>query len=168
MRRVLTYGTFDLFHIGHLRLLQRARSLGDELIVGVSTDEFNELKGKKSFIPYHQREEILRNLRCVDNVIPENAWDQKVDDIKRLGISTFVMGDDWKGRFDFLKEHCEVVYLERTTGVSSTYLRESILPGSIKDLDTLTDLASKIKQIDPAALHEAVSVLVEIRQILAV
>ena len=120
---VLTYGTFDLFHIGHLRLLQRAKELGDYLIVGVSTDEFNDQKGKKSIIPFEHRKEIVENIKCVDLVIPENNWEQKIEDIKKYKVNIFVMGSDWKGKFDFLKKYCEVVYLKRTDGISSTKIR---------------------------------------------
>lgn len=126
MKRIITYGTFDMFHIGHLKLLQRLKSLGDELIVAVSTDEFNELKGKKVMIPYKQRAEIVSNIKCVDMVIPENNWEQKVDDIKKYNIDIFAMGNDWEGKFDFLKEHCEVVYLERTKDISTTKLKKSL------------------------------------------
>lgn len=125
-KRVITYGTFDLFHIGHLKLLQRIKDLGDELIVAVSTDEFNNVKGKKTIIPYEQRAEIVRNIKCVDKVIPEHSWEQKITDIKKYNIDTFVMGDDWEGKFDFLKEYCEVVYLKRTEGISSTQLKNTL------------------------------------------
>ena len=123
---MLTYGTFDMFHIGHLKLLQRLSKLGDELIVAVSTDEFNELKNKTVLIPYEQRAEIVANISCVDKVIPEHNWEQKLDDIQKYNIDIFAMGDDWKGKFDFLKEHCEVVYLERTKDISTTQLKKSL------------------------------------------
>ncbi len=125
-RVVLTYGTFDLFHIGHLSILKRLKALGDELVVGVSTDEFNAVKGKKTVVRFEDRLEIVRNVRCVDRVIPESSWEQKLADVRRFGVSTFGMGDDWKGRFDFLREHCEVVYLSRTAGVSSTDMKRLI------------------------------------------
>lgn len=125
-KRVITYGTFDMFHIGHLNLLNRLASLGDELIVAVSTDEFNALKGKKTLIPYEQRAEIVRNLKCVNRVIAEESWEQKQEDIKRLDIDLFAMGDDWKGKFDFLKPQCEVVYLPRTEDVSTTELKVAL------------------------------------------
>ena len=121
---ILTYGTFDLFHVGHLRLLQRLKSLGDELIVGVSTDEFNALKGKKTIIPFDQRAEIINGIKCVDKVIPESTWAQKRSDIKELNASIFAMGHDWEGKFDELKDICQVVYLPRTNGISSTELKE--------------------------------------------
>jgi len=124
--KVITYGTFDMFHIGHLKLLQRLKSLGDELIVCVSTDDFNEIKGKKILIPYEQRAEIVKNIKCVDKVIPENSWEQKVEDVNKYNIDIFAIGDDWKGKFDFLSEYCEVVYLERTKNVSTTKLKKSL------------------------------------------
>ena len=125
-KRVITYGTFDMFHIGHLRLLQRLKKLGDELIVAVSTDEFNSLKGKKTLIPHEQRAEIVANIKCVDKVIPEKNWEQKIEDIKKYNIDIFAIGDDWKGKFDFLKEYCEVVYLPRTKDISTTQLKKSL------------------------------------------
>lgn len=126
MRTVLTYGTFDLFHVGHLRLLERARSMGDRLVVGISTDEFNALKGKVSAIPYASRAEIVAGLSCVDEVIPETHWEQKAHDIEAWNVATFVMGSDWDGKFDHLSEHCEVVYLDRTHGVSSTLIKKTL------------------------------------------
>lgn len=125
-RTVLTYGTFDMFHIGHLRLLERLKSLGDRLVVGVSTDEFNDLKGKKTLIPYEQRAEIVSALSVVDLVIPETNWEQKIPDIIRHEVSIFAMGDDWEGKFDFLREHCEVTYLPRTSDISTTKLKRSL------------------------------------------
>lgn len=124
---VITYGTFDMFHIGHLRLLKRAKSLGDRLIVGVSTDEFNAEKGKKVLIPFEQRREIVESIKYVDEVIPENSWDQKEEDIRRYGVDLLVMGADWEGKFDHLKELCEVVYLPRTENISTTDLKKSLI-----------------------------------------
>jgi len=123
---ILTYGTFDMFHIGHLNLLKRLAAMADRLVVGVSSDEFNELKGKKTLIPYAQRAAIVEGLKCVDQVFPEHNWEQKVDDIKKYEVTTFAMGDDWKGKFDFLGEHCKVVYLERTQNISTTELKRSL------------------------------------------
>lgn len=131
MKTVITYGTFDLFHIGHLKLLQRIKNLGDRLIVAVSTDEFNTLKGKKTIIPYEQRAEIVSNIKCVDLVIPENNWEQKIEDIKKYNVDIFTMGNDWEGKFDFLKEHCEVIYLDRTEGISSTQLKQTLKSFSV-------------------------------------
>lgn len=122
-RVVLTYGTFDLFHIGHLNLLNRLKALGDYLIVGVSTDEFNAAKDKQTIVPFKDRVEIVKNIKCVDLVIPEHNWDQKPTDIKEHNVTTFGMGHDWEGRFDELKTYCDVVYLPRTDGVSSTEIK---------------------------------------------
>ncbi len=128
MKRVLTYGTFDVLHYGHINLLKRAKALGDYLIVGLSSDEFNKIKNKQSYYTYEQRKMILEACRYVDLVIPENDWEQKVKDVQELKADIFVMGDDWKGKFDFLKPYCEVIYLPRTLDVSSTktkqYLKE--------------------------------------------
>jgi glycerol-3-phosphate cytidylyltransferase len=126
MRRVITYGTFDLFHIGHLNLLERLRALGDHLTVAVSTDEFNSIKNKVCSMPYDERARIVGALRCVDQVIPEICWEQKVEDVQRLKIDVFGIGADWEGKFDFLKDWCDVVYLPRTVGISTTALKLSI------------------------------------------
>jgi len=126
MKRVITYGTFDLFHIGHLNLLKRAKALGDYLIVAVSSDEFNLQKGKVCKIKDTDRMQIVEAIKYVDQVIPETSWDQKIEDVKKYGVDVFVMGDDWKGKFDFLKDYCEVVYLPRTEGISSTQLKEEL------------------------------------------
>jgi len=123
---ILTYGTFDMFHIGHLKLLQRLADMGDELIVAVSTDDFNKLKNKTTLIPYEQRAEIVQNIRCVDRVIKEENWEQKIDDIKKYSVDIFAIGEDWRGEFDFLEEYCEVVYLERTKNISTTQLKKSL------------------------------------------
>lgn len=144
---VLTYGTFDLFHIGHLNLLQRLRALGDELIVAVSTDGFNEVKGKKTIIPFEDRLKIVSELKCVDRVIPEESWDQKVSDIKKYNVSIFGMGNDWVGRFDELKPYCEVVYLPRTDGISSTQLKKTLSAIDqihVDDLKKALDLIASI------------------------
>ena len=122
-KTVLTYGTFDLLHYGHLEILRRASLLGNKLIVGVSTDKFNDIKRKTCVLPFQKRKELLESLDYVDKVIPEDNWDQKVTDIQDNDIDIFVMGDDWKGKFDKLKEFCEVIYLPRTKGISSTKLR---------------------------------------------
>lgn len=147
MKTVLTYGTFDLFHIGHLRLLQRLKSFGDRLIVGVSTDEFNLIKGKKTIVPFSDRIEIVKSLQCVDVAIPETCWEQKTEDIRQHNVSIFGMGSDWEGRFDELKVHCEVVYLPRTPGVSSTHLRKTLKildQNHISELRQALDLISSI------------------------
>ncbi len=127
MKRVITYGTFDLLHYGHINILRRAKQLGDYLIVGLSTDEFNSKeKGKKTYFTYEQRKMLLESLRYVDLVIPENSWNQKEEDIRLYHIDTFVMGDDWKGKFDSLKELCEVVYLPRTPEISTTQIKHDL------------------------------------------
>ena len=127
MTTVITYGTFDLFHVGHVRLLQRLRTLGDRLVVGCSTDEFNSTKGKKTAMPYEQRQEVLLACRYVDEVFPEKNWEQKSEDIMRFSADIFAMGDDWAGHFDDLETICRVVYLPRTEGVSSTDLKNLIV-----------------------------------------
>ena len=128
MKRILTYGTFDLLHYGHIRLLKRAKKLGDYLIVAVSTDEFNEIKGKKAYHNYKTRKEMLESVRYVDLVIPENNWEQKLKDVKDYNVDVVVMGSDWAGsdKFDYLKEYCEVVYLDRTEGVSTTKIKKEL------------------------------------------
>lgn len=128
MKRVLTYGTFDLLHYGHIRLLKRAKALGDYLIVAASTDEFNEIKGKKSYHNYETRKEMLESVRYVDLVIPEKTWEQKIQDIKDYKVDIVVMGSDWAGsdKFDYLKDYCEVIYLDRTEGVSTTKIKKEL------------------------------------------
>ena len=126
MRRVITYGTFDLLHYGHIELLRRAKQHGDYLIVALSTDEFNKLKNKKSYYNYEQRKMMLESIRYVDLVIPENNWEQKTDDVKNFKVDTFLMGHDWEGEFDFLKDHCEVIYLKRTEGISTTQIKKEL------------------------------------------
>lgn len=123
MRRVITYGTFDLLHYGHINLLRRAKALGDYLVVGLSTDSFNKAKGKTSYFSYEQRKLLLESIRYVDLVIPEDSWEQKRDDIRAYQIDTFVIGDDWKGKFDSLSDLCQVVYLPRTPEVSTTKIK---------------------------------------------
>lgn len=124
MKKVITYGTFDILHYGHINLLKRARELGDYLIVALSTDEFNKIKNKKSYYNYEQRKLLLESCRYVDLVIPENYWEQKIDDIQKYQADIFVMGDDWKGKFDFLKSFCEVIYLPRTPDISTTQIKK--------------------------------------------
>ena len=140
MKKILTYGTFDLLHYGHIRLLQRAKSLGDYLIVAVSTEEFNELKGKKSYHNYETRKKMLEALRCVDLVIPENNWEQKINDIKEYKVDTVVMGGDWTNsdKFEYLKDYCEVVYLDRTEGISTSKIKKDLnLQEAISGLDQI-------------------------------
>lgn len=126
MKRVITYGTYDLLHYGHVNLLKRARELGDELIVALSTDEFNRKKHKSSYHKYQERKLILESIRYVDKVIPEQDWKQKIEDVKKYNIDIFVIGDDWKGEFDFLKDYCEVVYLPRTEGISTSIIKDDL------------------------------------------
>ncbi|WP_018633387.1 glycerol-3-phosphate cytidylyltransferase [Neomegalonema perideroedes] len=126
MRRVITYGTFDTLHYGHIRLLRRARALGDYLIVALSTDEFNAQKGKKALLSYEERKADLEALRLVDLVIPEREWVQKISDVQTHRADVFAMGDDWVGKFDFLKDYCEVTYFQRTPGISSTQIRDAL------------------------------------------
>ena len=127
MKKVITYGTFDLLHWGHINLLKRAKDLGDYLIVAISTDEFNALKDKKAYHSFENRKMILESIRFVDEVIPEDNWEQKREDILREGVDIFVMGDDWKGKFDELSEVCEVVYLPRTIGISTSQIKDDLL-----------------------------------------
>ena len=129
MKIVITYGTFDLLHYGHINILRRAKEQGDYLIVGLSSDEFNELKGKKSYFPYDERKKMLESIKYVDQVIKEDNWDQKVSDIQKYNVDVFVMGDDWEGKFDFLKPYCKVVYLPRTPEVSTTRIKEDLSKG---------------------------------------
>ena len=127
MKKIITYGTFDLLHYGHINLLQRAKELGDYLIVALSTDEFNwNEKQKKSYFAYEERKRLLEAIRYVDLVIPEENWEQKVSDIQEFKADIFVMGDDWKGKFDFLKEYCQVVYLTRTPEISSSQIKHDL------------------------------------------
>lgn len=127
MKKVITYGTFDLLHYGHINLLQRAKELGDYLIVALSTDDFNTIeKNKKTYFTYEERKRLLEAIRYVDLVIPEDNWEQKVTDVKEFKADIFVIGDDWKGKFDFLAEFCQVVYLERTPEISSTKIKTDL------------------------------------------
>ncbi len=145
---ILTYGTFDMFHIGHLELLKRLKALGSKLIVAVSTDEFNEQKGKKTIIPYAQRRSIVEAIKYVDMVIPESNWEQKIEDIQKYKIDIFAIGNDWQGKFDFLEEYCEVKYLTRTDGISSTDLKEQL---------------NKISKINVHDINQAFEILQRLR-----
>lgn len=150
MKTVITYGTFDLLHYGHIELLRRAKGLseGGKLIVAVSTDEFNAGKGKKSSQPYEKRKELVEAIRYVDRVIPEVNWEQKFKDVTDNKVDIFVIGDDWRGKFDELKSVCEVVYLERTPEISSTILRKMHkLEGSSKDSDKSKQLKDKYSNV---------------------
>ncbi|MEC0302915.1 glycerol-3-phosphate cytidylyltransferase [Terribacillus saccharophilus] len=127
MKKVITYGTFDLLHWGHINLLRRAKEMGDYLIVAISSDEFNKLKDKKSYHSFENRKMILEAIRYVDEVIAEESWDQKVHDVVDHNVDVFVMGSDWEGKFDFLKDHCEVIYLPRTVGISTSKIKDDLL-----------------------------------------
>ena len=126
MKKIITYGTFDLLHIGHINLLKRAKNMGDYLIVAISTDEFNANKNKTAHYPYEHRKTIVEAIKYVDEVIPENTWDQKITDIKNNDIDIFVMGHDWQGEFDYLNDYCEVIYLPRTEGISTTKIKSDL------------------------------------------
>ena len=128
MKRILTYGTFDLLHYGHIEILRRAKSLGDYLIVAVSTDEFNEIKNKKAYHNFETRKKMLEAVRYVDLVIPENAWEQKKNDVLEYKVDVVVMGSDWEGNenFECLRDFCEVIYLPRTDGVSTTKIKKEL------------------------------------------
>lgn len=145
---VITYGTFDLFHIGHVRLLKRLRALGDKLIVGLSSDEFNAIKGKKSFFSYEERKEILLSCKYVDEVFPEYNWEQKIDDVQKYQADIFGMGNDWVGKFDELNAYCKVVYLERTEDISTTEIKNN-----------LSRITPKQCQELEASLHSALDII---------
>ncbi len=126
VKKVITYGTFDLLHYGHINLLRRAKELGDYLIVALSTDEFNRGKGKECYLSYDQRRLLLEAIRYVDLVIPETCWEQKISDVKEFRVDVFCMGDDWRGRFDFLREYCQVVYFDRTPEISTSKIKDDL------------------------------------------
>ncbi|NRQ48334.1 adenylyltransferase/cytidyltransferase family protein [Aeromicrobium stalagmiti] len=147
MTTVLTYGTFDLFHIGHLNLINRLAELGDRLVIGVSTDEFNAGKGKKSIVSYEDRARIVSSIKGVDLVVPETSWEQKVSDIKAHDVDVFAIGDDWRGKFDELKELCDVVYLSRTDGISSTEIKQMLRvldPSHITEMQDALSVMSRL------------------------
>lgn len=132
MKTIITYGTFDILHVGHINLLRRARALGDRLVVGLSTDEFNRGKHKSALLNYDNRKAVLEAIRFVDLVFPEENWEQKADDIRKYAADIFVIGDDWRGKFDFLSSECEVVYLPRTTEISTTEIMQSLGKGHMR------------------------------------
>ncbi|WP_332301564.1 glycerol-3-phosphate cytidylyltransferase [Salinivibrio kushneri] len=146
-KTVITYGTFDLFHVGHVRLLKRLSELGDKLIVGISSDSFNELKGKKSFFSYEERAEIVKSCEYVDDVFPENNWEQKSSDVKKYDADIFAMGDDWIGKFDFLKEQCEVVYLSRTEDISTTEIKKMLASLNKSELEKMESSLHSVIEI---------------------
>ncbi len=149
MKRILTYGTFDLLHYGHINILKRAKALGDYLIVGLSTDEFNSVKNKKAYHNYETRKKMLEAIRYVDLVIPENNWEQKVNDIQKYEVDVLVMGDDWAGsdKFNYLQDYCEVMFLPRTPGVSTTQIKQELhLQEPIPDTTSIPE--EKYKKIN--------------------
>jgi glycerol-3-phosphate cytidylyltransferase len=147
MTTVLTYGTFDLFHIGHLNMINRLTELGDRLVIAVSTDEFNAGKGKSSVVSYEDRARIVSSIKGVDLVIPETSWDQKVSDIKEYDVDIFAIGDDWAGKFDELKELCEVVYLSRTDGISSTEIKQMLRVLDPRHITEMQDALSVMSRL---------------------
>jgi len=143
MKRIITYGTFDMLHYGHINLLKRAKEMGDYLIVVLSTEEFNwDSKQKKTYFSYEKRKQLLEAIRYVDLVIPEESWEQKVNDVKLYQVNTFVMGDDWRGQFDFIQEEtdAEVVYLARTPEISTTQIKKDLNKKSL-----VTEHISKVE-----------------------
>ncbi|WP_163969627.1 glycerol-3-phosphate cytidylyltransferase [Oceanobacillus halotolerans] len=126
MKTVITYGTFDLLHAGHINILHRAKAMGDYLIVGISTDSFNVIKHKEAYHTFENRKMILEAIRYVDKVIPEDSWEQKIHDIETYNVDILVMGDDWEGEFDYLNEYCNVIYLPRTTGISTSQIKDNL------------------------------------------
>lgn len=146
-RTVLTYGTFDLFHIGHLNILKRLKEQGDHLIVGVSTDEFNAIKGKKPIVPYEQRVEIVRSICYVDEAIPEGNWAQKREDIAKYAVDVFGIGDDWRGKFDDLEDKVDVIYLPRTSGISTTEMKRVLSAFDERHVSELKRTLDSLSQI---------------------
>ena len=158
MKRILTYGTFDLLHYGHIRILQRARALGDYLIVALSTEEFNDGKGKKTYHSYETRKMMLEAIRYVDLVIPEETWEQKADDVKTYNVDVVVMGGDWAGsdKFEYLKDLCEVVYLDRTEGVSTTKIKDDLkLQEQVKGAEQIPVPESYLSKKDNKKIKES-------------
>ncbi|ETX10933.1 glycerol-3-phosphate cytidiltransferase [Marinomonas ushuaiensis DSM 15871] len=154
MKVVITYGTFDLFHVGHIRLLKRLKALGDKLIVGISSDEFNDLKGKKSFFSYEERAEILLACKYVDDVFPECNWEQKRTDVQKFNADIFAMGDDWQGKFDELSEFCEVVYLPRTEDISTTKIKKTLSSLKRSDLEKIETSLHDVIEIVKTMSHK--------------
>ncbi|MCP3932609.1 MAG: glycerol-3-phosphate cytidylyltransferase [Bacteroidetes bacterium] len=148
-KTIITYGTFDMFHIGHLQLLKRLKQMGNKLIVGVSTDKFNTSKGKKTIIPFDQRIQIVESIRYVDQVIAEESWDQKESDIQQHNVDIFAIGEDWKGKFDFLESNCQVHYLPRTEGISTSDIKHQLYQISNlnpDDLSTIFNILQNLKE----------------------
>jgi len=147
VKTVLTYGTFDLFHIGHLNILKRLKEQGDRLIVGVSTDEFNAIKGKKPVVPFEQRIEIVKAIKYVDEAIPEETWAQKREDIAKYGVNVFGIGEDWRGKFDDLDDEVEVIYLPRTSGISTTEMKRVLSEFDERHVQSLKNTLDTLSQI---------------------
>lgn len=147
MKTILTYGTFDLFHLGHLNMLERLRDMGDRLIVGVSTDDFNLLKGKRSVFNYTERSRIVAALRCVDLIFPEESWQQKIHDVSKYDVDVFGIGADWRGEFTDLESLCEVVYLERTPSISTTEVKQSLARLDQKQIQQIKDSLDSVMSI---------------------
>lgn len=147
MKTILTYGTFDLFHLGHLNMLERLRGMGDRLIVGVSTDEFNLLKGKRSVFSYAERSRIVAALRCVDLIFPEDSWQQKSQDISKYAVDVFGIGADWRGKFTDLESLCDVVYLERTPSISTTDVKQSLAKLDEKQIQLIKESLDSVMSI---------------------
>lgn len=147
MKTVLTYGTFDLFHIGHLNILKRLKEQGDRLIVGVSTDEFNAIKGKKPVVPFEQRIEIVKAIKYVDEAIPEETWAQKREDIAKYGVNVFGIGEDWRGKFDDLDDEVKVIYLPRTSGISTTEMKRVLSEFDERHVQSLKNTLDTLSQI---------------------
>lgn len=147
MKKIITYGTFDLFHIGHVRLLERLYSIGGEVIVGISTDEFNAKKGKTSFSSYDERSEIVASCKYVTKVFPENSWEQKRSDIIKYNADIFAMGDDWKGKFDELSDICNILYLPRTEDISTTVIKSTLSRIDKNELDKIETSLHEVIEI---------------------
>jgi len=146
MKKIITYGTFDLLHKGHINILKRAKELGDHLTVAISSDEFNKIKNKTSFYSFEERKYLLESIKYVDEVIPENDWEQKTRDVQEKDIDIFVMGDDWEWKFDFLKEHCEVIYFPRTEGISTTKLKSTLKWLNNESIDKIEEVLEALKE----------------------
>lgn len=146
MKKIITYGTFDLLHKGHINILKRAKALWDHLTVAISSDEFNKLKNKTSFYGFEERKFLLEAIKYVDEVIPENDWEQKTRDVQEKNIDIFVMWDDWEWKFDFLKEFCEVQYLPRTEGISTTQLKSTLKWINNENINKMEEVLEALKE----------------------
>lgn len=146
MKKIITYWTFDLLHRGHINILRRAKELWDHLTVAISSDEFNKIKNKTSFYGYEERKFMLEAIKYVDEVIPENDWEQKVRDVKERNIDVFVMWDDWEGKFDFLREYCEVIYLPRTEWISTTQLKSTLKGINNENIEKIEEVLNALKE----------------------